>query len=100
MVAPGDWTFLFYDGPDGEIILAQVPVYERVKEQSDNHVVGTVVGIATLTDQPIEEVTLNGRPAGWLEGHSLTWEADGVSYTLGGANLTLDEAILIAESLE
>jgi len=28
------------------------------------------------------------------------WGADSVSYTLGGVNLTLDEAILIAESLE
>lgn len=100
MVAPGNWAFLFYDGPDGEIVLAQVPVYERVEEQSDNHVVSTVVGIATLTDKPIEEVTLNGRRAGWVEGTSLTWEADGVSYTLGGANLSLDEAIRIAESLK
>jgi hypothetical protein len=100
MVAPGGSTFLFYDGPEGDIILVQMPVYGRVEEQSDNHVVSTVVGIATLTDKPIEEVTLNGQPAGWVEGNGLMWKADGVSYTLGGANLTLDEVIRIAESLK
>jgi len=100
MVAPGDSTFLFYDGLEGDIILVQTPVYDRVEEQSDNHAVGTSVMIGTLTDKPIEEVTLNGQPAGWVEGHSLTWEADGLSFTLGGANLSLDEATRIAESLE
>ena len=100
MVAPGDATFLFYDGPNGDIILVQTPVYDRVEKQSDNYVVGTAVVIGMLTDKPIEEVTLNGRRAGWVEGNGLIWEADGVSYTLGGANLSLDEAIRIAESLE
>lgn len=100
MIAPGDWTFLFYDGPEGDIILVQMPVYDQVEERSDNQVVTTAFMIGTLTDKPIEEVTLNGQPAGWVEGHSLMWEADGVSYTLGGASLSLDEATRIAESLE
>jgi len=100
MVAPGGSTFLFYDGPEGDIVLVQWPVYDRVEEESDDHIVSTVFMIGTLTDKPIEEVTVNGQPAGWVEGHSLMWEADGISYTLGGASLSLDEALRIAESLE
>ncbi len=100
MVAPGGSTFLFYNGPEGDIILVQWPVYDRVDKLSDDQVVTTVFMIGTLTDKPIEEVMLNGQPAGWVEGSGLMWEADGVSFTLGGASLSLDEALRIAESLE
>jgi len=100
MVAPMDWVFFFYDGTNGEIVLVQIPVYEQVVEQSANQVDVTVVGVGMLTDKPIEEVQLNGRPAGWIDGYGLMWEADGVSYTLGGVNLSLEKTTRIAESLE
>ena len=77
-----------------------MPVHDQVEKQSDNLAVGTFVMIGTLTDKPIEEVVLNGQSAGWIEGLGLMWEADGVSFTLGGLNLSLDEATRIAESLE
>lgn len=100
MVTPSDRVFLFYDGPYGDIILVQSPVYTRVERLSETEMVGTLSSIGILTDGPIEEVTLNGRRAAWVEERSLVWEADGISYLLGGPNLNLDEAIRIAESLE
>lgn len=100
MVTPSEWAFFFYDGPYGDIILVQALVYTRVRKLSETEMVGTLSSIGILTDGPIEEVTLNGRRAAWVEGHSLVWEAEGLSYHLGGPNLTLDEAIRIAESLE
>jgi len=57
-----------------------------------------MVGIST--DKPVEEVALNGRRAAWVEGYGLVWEAEDVVYLLGGSDLSLDEAIRIAESLE
>jgi len=97
MVTPLDWALLFYGGPNGDIILAQVPVGERPSGDAQ-HVTFAKTGM--LTDKPIESVTLNGRPAGWVEGYGLMWEANGVSYTLGGLGLSLDETIRIAESLK
>jgi hypothetical protein len=97
MVTPSAWVFLFYAGPNGEILLAQYPV-GRQPSNAGGYVNSAMVG--TLTDQPIEAVTLNGQPAAWVEGHSLMWETDGVSYVLGGATLSLEEAIRIAESLK
>jgi len=99
MVTPADWVFLFYDGPDGDLVLGQIPVGERSRSEAGNVGSVTSVMVGTLTDQPIESVTLNGRPATWVEGLGLMWEADGVSYVLGGAGLKLDEATRIAESL-
>lgn len=60
----------------------------------------TTVAVGMSTDRPIEEVMLDGQAAGWVDGHSLIWEADGITYTLGRLGLTLDEAIRLAESLE
>jgi hypothetical protein len=100
LATPDNWLFLFYDAPQGEIVLTQVQVYEHVEQKSDQHIVTTAVHVGLLTDKPIQEVTLSGRPAGWVDGHGLMWEVDGMSLTLGGANLALDEAIRLAESLE
>jgi hypothetical protein len=97
MVTPLDWVLLFYGGPSGDIILAQMPGGERPGGDAWH---STFVKTGTLTDNPIEQVTLNGQPAGWVDGHSLMWEDKGISYTLGGLNLSLDEATRIAESLK
>lgn len=43
---------------------------------------------------------LNGQTASWVDGHILTWQAEGLTYTLGRLGLTLDEAIRLAESLD
>jgi hypothetical protein len=99
MVAPGESGFLFYDGPQGEIVLVQTPVYVRVEEYPGGKAVSTSVMVSVLTDKPMEEVVMGGWQAGWFEGNSLVWEADGISYTLGGVNLSLEDAVRIAESL-
>ncbi len=95
MLAPHDLVLLFYDGPGGDIVLVQMPVSDRPGGDSD--VVSPAVN--TLTYSPVVSVTLNGRPAGWVEGN-LMWEADEISYTLGGNELSLDEAMRIAESIK
>jgi len=91
LVTPPDGLILVYDGGfSGDLVVKQNPV-------SGGHCVS--VG----TNAPVKAVTLNGRQAAWVETtggrNSLTWEADGTSYTLGGINLGLDEAIRIAQSL-
>lgn len=97
MLTPSDWVLLFYDGPGGEVVLVQMPI--GVISSSDSEVVASAVG--TLTDSPIVSATLNGRLAGWVvEENTLMWEADGISYELGGKGLSLDEATRIAESLK
>ncbi len=56
--------------------------------------------VAVLPNELALAARATAEPAGWVEGTSLMWEADGISYTLGGASLSLDEAIRIAESLK
>lgn len=104
MIAPPGQALLFYDGPSGDIVLVQTAVgEERVGEIKQGNTITTTVDVRTvqvLTDDPIISVTLNGQPAAWIENHGLKWEVDGVSYTLGGSGLSLEETIRIAESLE
>jgi hypothetical protein len=97
IVPPLDWAILFYEGPGGDIVLAQMPVGEQSSGEAGQF---TSVKVGTLTDKPIESVTLNGQTAGWVEGYGLIWEAEGVSYILGSVNLSRDETIRIAESLK
>ncbi len=97
IVPPLDWAILFYEGPGGDIVLAQMPVGEQSSGEAGRF---TSVKVGTLTDKPIESVTLNGQSAGWAEGFGLIWEAESVSYILGSVNLSRDETIRIAESLK
>jgi len=98
-LVPGN-AFLFYDFYDGavhDIILVQTQVG---LQPSDDPNVSVGVKAGWFTDGSLKEVDLDGRPAAWIDSHSLTWEADSVSYTVGGLDLSLDEAIRIAESLK
>lgn len=97
---PSKRAFLFYGGPDGEIVLVQIPVYTRVEVIDETTMTGESVSFGLMTGEPLEEVALNGRQAAWIEGRALVWEVEGISYLLGGDNLSLDEAVRIAESLE
>lgn len=102
-------TVLLYRGPQGDIILLQMPVgnqLERETEAPARSVTlspGTARSMTTivemLTDQPILESAVKGTPAVWVGGRSLMWEEDGVNYVLGGTDLSLDEATRLAESL-
>jgi len=100
MIAPSDWVFLFYDGPQGDIVLAQIPVFTRTESQTKNTITTYTNAVGMVTDDPIHETLVNGIPAGWIEGNGLIWESEGISYMLGGVNLGLEETLLIAESLE
>lgn len=97
IVSPIGSVFLFYGGPDGDIVLLQTPVGTQSGGDTERVI---TAAIQTVTDQPIESATLNGEPAAWIEGRGLMWEADSISYTVGGANLSLEEATRIATSLK
>jgi hypothetical protein len=88
----GDLIALHYDGPSGKTSLGQ----EAVGEEP-----GKIVsyGVVSVSEAPVQKVTVNGQDAGWAE-CVLVWEADGISYRLSGPNLSLEEALRIAESLE
>ena len=100
MITPMDWIFLFYDGPQGDIVLAQIPVYSNVEHSSKNENTANTVAVGMITDDPIIETKVNGLPAGWIDGTGLMWESNGISFMLGCANLNLEETNLIGESLE
>jgi hypothetical protein len=95
-LVPGN-AFLLYGGAGHDIILVQMQVG---LQPSDDPNVGIAVMGGWFTNSPVEEVELNGRTAVWIDSHSLTWEADGISHTVGGLDLSLEEAVRIAKSLE
>lgn len=86
---------LLYDGPNGNcnerILLSQSPVGEQS---------GQAVSIGLPQVSVVETVQVNGRSATWAGG-TLLWESDGISYILTSqSDLSLAEAVRIAESLE
>jgi hypothetical protein len=91
-----NWAFLFYSGPDHDIIVVQLPVGPQPSDEP-NTTVSAVAGL--ITDGTLEEVDFDGHPAVWVNGHGLMWEADGISYTVGGLDLSLEETLQIARSL-
>ncbi len=90
------WAFLFYSGPDHDIIVVQMLVGPQPSDEP-NVAVGVAVGL--ITDGTLEEVDFDGRPAVWTDDHSLMWEADGISYMVGGLDLDPEQTLQIARSL-
>ena len=92
------WAFLFYSGPGHDIVLVQMRVGPQPSD--DPHVAISVVSGA-ITDGTLEEVDFDGRSAAWIvgDGHSLQWEVDGISYMLGGLDLSLEQTLQIARSI-
>jgi hypothetical protein len=82
MLSPTRDYVYFYDGPESEIVLFAFGG-----------------GSTTGTSGSLDEVEVNGQPAAWVNGNMLVWDADGCSFSLEGLDLTLDQAIRIAESL-
>lgn len=97
IVTPLYRAFLLYGGPDGDIILLQMPVGQQPGGESDHSLYAVV---EMLTDQPFESATLDGQQAAWVGDRCLMWEAHGINFILGGGNLSLEEATRIAQSLE
>ncbi len=90
-------VFMFYGGPGRDIIIVQTFVDEISGKNERDYDHQTMVGV--LSDKAAQEVTLDGRNAAWVDQYGLVWEADGISYLVGGLDLSLDEAIRIAQSL-
>jgi hypothetical protein len=90
------WAFLFYSGPGDEIIVAQMP---GGPQPSDDPNVVSAVKSGVVTDGTLEEVDFDGRTAAWIDGHSLLWESEGITYQVGALDLSLQQVIDIARSL-
>ncbi len=92
-VTPSRWVIAAFEGPKGFVLLAQVPGDSGLEAV-------TSTDIEVLTDRPIRPVQVNGMPAAWSEGRSLSWVEGDVSYTIAVDGLSLDEALRMAESLQ
>ncbi len=90
------WAILFYSGPGDEIIVAQMP---GGPQPSDDPNVVSAVKSGVVTDGTLEEVDFDGRTAAWIDGHSLLWESEGISYQIGALDLILQQVMDIARSL-
>ena len=90
-------VYLFYGGSGSDIVVVQKPVGPQPGSPPGTEM-GTSVGF--MTNGTLEEVDLNGRKAAWADNRLLMWEADGISYLVGGPKLSLDEATRIAKSLK
>jgi hypothetical protein len=90
------WAILFYSGPGDEIIVAQMP---GGPQPSDDPNVVSSVKSGVLTDGTLEEVDFDGQVAAWIDGHSLLWESDGITYQVGALDLSLQQVMDIARSL-
>jgi hypothetical protein len=88
--------FQFYGGPGPDIVIIQTGVGTFAGDSPD--VVEAAV-VSTVTDGEVEAVTFDGRPAAWIEGQVLKWEADGLTFDVGGLGLDLDTAMAIGRSL-
>jgi hypothetical protein len=97
LVTPLHGVFLFYSGPDGDMVLIQMPVGRQPGDSSSSTIFAAV---EMLTDGPIEQVSVGGRTAAWVGKRALMWENSGINYILGGVGLSKDETVRIAESLE
>jgi len=97
-VAPGRSRtfFQFYEGPGPDIVIVQTNAGVAL---SDPAAEASAVAVSLVTDGPLEEVTFDGRPAAWVDGHLLMWEADGLTFQIGGLGLDLPAAMDIARSL-
>lgn len=97
-VAPGQRPifFQFYAGPGPDIVFIQTGVGITAGDSPGTAVAAVV---STVTDGSIEEVSFDGREAAWIDGHLLKWEANGITYDIGGLGLDLDTAMAIGRSL-
>jgi hypothetical protein len=92
--------FQFYAGPGPDIVIVQTGVGKVAGESPDASeavVVSTMT--ETVTEGTVEDVAFDGRPAAWIDGHTLKWEADGMTFDVGGLGLDLPTAMAIGRSL-
>ena len=89
-------AFLFYGGLGGDIVIVQTPV-GPMPSGDPNVAVGVFSGFGT--NGLLGEVTFEGHTAAWAT-NILNWEKDGIGYLVGGPEMTLEQALQIAESLK
>ncbi len=89
-------ALLFYSGPGHDIIIAELPGGPRPGSDSSQM---ASVATGAGTDGSVEEVDFDGQPAAWIDGHTLLWEMEGISFEVGGLDLDLPGAMAIARSL-
>lgn len=97
-IAPGrsQMFFQFYEGDGPDILIMQTGV-GIITGGEPGQSEATAVTLAT--DGTLETVDFDGRPAAWIDGHLLMWEADGVTFLVGGLGLDLPAALAMARSL-
>ena len=98
-VTPG-WAqtfFQFYEGAGPDILIAQTSVEIVVGNEPGQ---SEATAVSLVTDGTLETVDFDGRPAAWIDGHLLMWEADGTTFQVGGLGLDLPAAQAIARSLQ
>ena len=96
-IGASGWVFLFYGGPGHDILIVQMPTSQQPSEEPNTV---NAVALGVMTDGELEEVDFNGHPALWVDGHSLMWQVDGINYSIGGLDLSLEQAIQIGLSLQ
>jgi hypothetical protein len=96
-LSPVGSVFLFYGGPGKDITIIESPVGPG----SDSGFVQSQTGsYSVVVNGKVEEVDFDGRKAVWTPGlPSLMWETDGFNFTIGGLDLSLEQAMEIARSL-
>jgi hypothetical protein len=97
ILTPVQGVFLLYGGSTGDLIILQMPVGEQPHAGSQAPM---FAGVEMLTDGPIEPVTIDGLAGAWVGSRVLIWESQRMNYMLGGAGLSREDALRIAESLE
>lgn len=89
-------VFLFFSGPGSDIVIAEQPVGPQATRDPTVSV-GAMTGFQTTGT--LDQVEINGHVAAWAKDHALLWQAGNISYMIVSANLTLEYATRIAESL-
>ncbi|NMB89424.1 MAG: hypothetical protein GYA17_13780 [Chloroflexi bacterium] len=91
------WVFQFYAGPGHDILVAQFPGGPQ-PSSDPNTLSANKVG--AMTTGELDAVDLDGRPAAWMDGHTLMWAEGNITYEVGGLDLDLEQAQAIARSLQ
>jgi hypothetical protein len=93
-------VFMIYDGPDGPLGIFQSLVGVTSEEHpSEDVAIVESRAVGVITDRTVEEVTIGSTQAALMDGHSLAWEEDNISFRLIGPGLDTTTLVGIAESL-
>jgi len=83
--ASGDYLNLSYENNDKNIHVSE----RRITSETTT---------TLATDGTVEKLKVNGHDAALIDGHSISWEANGVSVSISGKDITRDELLAFAKS--